>query len=261
MGACSHCGILGHNYVRCPELSREQINAMKQKKKEEKLAAEQRRQARRERQQQQQQQQQQQRQTGILLFQEPNVEHVPVEVRSQYEVINATDHEIVCYSADNDKDQLKRFLYIGSHTSSTFTCFKNKHKISIIPSIEVLNEVHHGDGAPHAKETINIPHEYTTFFDMEMKDFDGSTIVIDTKYDPPKKEIDEWKETALKSYYILKQIEELTSVKKNDEIIIHERYEPISAFIDVIQDIKIPNSCTEVDKERAGIPSALTNIT
>ena len=64
-----------------------------------------------------------------------------------------------------------------------------------------MNEVHHGDGAPHAKETINIPHEYTTFFDMEMKDFDGSTIVIDTKYDPPKKEIDEWKETALKSYY------------------------------------------------------------
>ena len=29
----------------------------------------------------------------------------------------------------------------------------------------------------------------------------------------------------------------------------------------MIQDISMPNNCSDVDKERAGIPSILTNIT
>ena len=32
-------------------------------------------------------------------------------------------------------------------------------------------------------------------------------------------------------------------------------------LIDMIQDISIPNTCSEIDKERAGVPSTLTNIT
>ena len=39
------------------------------------------------------------------------------------------------------------------------------------------------------------------------------------------------------------------------------KYENIEPLIDMFQDIKIPNSCTELDKEIAGVPSTLTNIT
>ena len=34
-----------------------------------------------------------------------------------------------------------------------------------------------------------------------------------------------------------------------------------SPFLDMIKDIKTPESCSEVDKEKAGVPSKLTNIT
>ena len=40
-----------------------------------------------------------------------------------------------------------------------------------------------------------------------------------------------------------------------------DRYENLEPFMDMIQDIQLPNTCTEHDKEMAGIPSALTNIT
>ena len=39
------------------------------------------------------------------------------------------------------------------------------------------------------------------------------------------------------------------------------QYENIEPFIDMVQDISIPATCSEVDKERAGVPSTLTNIT
>ena len=39
-----------------------------------------------------------------------------------------------------------------------------------------------------------------------------------------------------------------------------ERYENLEPFMDMIQDIQMPNTCTEHDKEMAGIV-ALTNIT
>ena len=53
----------------------------------------------------------------------------------------------------------------------------------------------------------------------------------------------------------------MTSQKKGDEFIVNEKYENIEVFIEMIQAIVIPNTCTEADKEKAGIPSALTNIT
>ena len=71
----------------------------------------------------------------------------------------------------------------------------------------------------------------------------------------------QWKELGLKSHYLLKQIENMTSQKKDGEVIVNEKYEPIASFIDMIQDIVVPKQCTEADRERAGIPSVLTNVT
>ena len=84
------------------------------------------------------------------------------------------------------------------------------------------------------------------------------------EYKPPKNELEQWKEFALKSHYLLKEIQKMTTTNKKDEdgdIIYHEKYENIDPFLKIIQDIPIPNTCTEADKEKAGIPSALTNIT
>ena len=39
------------------------------------------------------------------------------------------------------------------------------------------------------------------------------------------------------------------------------KYENIEPFLSMVEDIPIPHTCTEADKEKAGIPSALTNIT
>jgi hypothetical protein len=63
-------------------------------------------------------------------------------------------------------------------------------------------------------------------------------------------ELEKWKEAALKGDYLLKQLIRL-GLDKN------ETYESI---IDLHQDIILPEH-TERDKEIAGIPSELTNIT
>ena len=62
--------------------------------------------------------------------------------------------------------------------------------------------------------------------------------------------MDQWKEAALKSHYLLKQLERLGANQ-------NPNYEPI---MDMIQDINYPDH-DEQDKERAGVSSAFTNIT
>ena len=66
----------------------------------------------------------------------------------------------------------------------------------------------------------------------------------------PKDDEARWRSAALKSRYLLEQMERM-GAKNNPNL------EPI---MDLLQDIEFPG-CSEVDKERAGIPSELTNIT
>ena len=42
-----------------------------------------------------------------------------------------------------------------------------------------------------------------TVFDMNMQEYDGTEIIIDKEYTPPKSEMDLWKECALKSKFLL----------------------------------------------------------
>jgi len=60
--------------------------------------------------------------------------------------------------------------------------------------------------------------------------------------------LNSWKECALKSHYLLKQMERLGAGK-------NPNLEPL---VDMIQDISVPEHSV-VDKERAGIPSEITN--
>ena len=81
---------------------------------------------------------------------------------------------------------------------------------------------------------------------------EGIGFVID-KYDPhyyrDSRNIDQWKRYGLKSMYLLQQIIKLGGMN----------YDNLAPILDMVQDIETP-AHDEADKERAGIPSALTNV-
>lgn len=239
---CSHCGQAGHNYVRCPQLTEEQIKEMKEKKKKEQEEAARRRQERAE--------------TRLRLIEK---EKKLLDI-IRYDVINMTEHEVALYWS-YDGNTFQHFAYSAPKNSSNFTCSKKKTTIVAIPFVEVVYE-----DSVNAKKVIRvdpntgeIPH--TCFFHMKLVDFDGTAIVFDKKYEPPKSELEQWKEYGLKSFYLLKQIEMMTGGTDEDGNVSKEEFENIAPFLDMVKDIQTPKSCSEVDKEKAGVPSKLTNIT
>jgi hypothetical protein len=242
---CSHCHQPGHTYRTCPTITEQQKKEISDRIKAEKEARLQRRQQRQQRQQQQVQQQQVQQQ------------QVQQFVKQNYILSNPMDYEVVLYWGLKDSFNVKRFGYCSSHSSFDFSCIKDIHRIVIIPFMEVQ------DGQDAFKKltiqpsghTPGVPKKYFTVFNMKMMDFDGTDIVIDKEYKPPKTELDQWKECALKSRFLLDQIHKMTGGAKS------EQFSNIEPFIDMVQDISIPETCTEIDKERAGIPSTFTNIT
>ena len=229
---CSYCRLRGHNYSTCPSLTPEQIKEMKDKKKQKKEMAA----------------------LARLEKQKQNT-------RVYYQLINTTDYELVMYWGMNDSHTLHKFSYCGPHSVKPMNCLKYKHRIVIYPFLEVCE-----NGGVNAKNTIHINSSgeapYIHVFDQCMEDYENENITIDVKYEPPKTELDQWKGLALKSYFLLEQIVKISSKKEEDgEIVVNERFEPIEPFIQMVEDISIPDSCNEYDKEMAGIPSHLTNIT
>lgn len=246
---CSHCHGLGHTYRTCPNISEEEKKAKQEEIKQKKLDIERRRREREERRQQAVQR------TELLRRDQQIV------LRISYTISNPMDYEIAIYWGNNFGDQIKLLGYCSPHSSYDFTCIKNNHRIVAIPFLEVCN---HG---PDAQNVIQLSNDgsrtipFTTAFDMKMIDFDGTDIIIDKQYVPPKTEIDEWKEVALKSKYLLDQIFMLTGGTDKDGNVAKKEFENIAPILDMVQDIKMPQNCSEVDKERAGVPSTLTNIT
>jgi len=170
-----------------------------------------------------------------------------------YEVSNTTDLQVVLYWTNADGQGptiLKRFSYANSHSTNSIRCVKDKHRIVGIPFLEVCE-----NDSPNAKDVIQCPSPneipYQTVIDVTLKELEGTNIIIDCEYNPPKKEIDQWKECALKSKYLLEQLIKLGGLK----------YDNLEPILDMVQDISVPASCSEIDKEMAGVPSTLTNIT
>jgi hypothetical protein len=249
---CSHCQQVGHTYRTCPTITEEEKKAKAEeiKKKKEEIA--QRREHRRQREAERQRIQRtfQQRQ------QLPN---------SKYNVSNPMDYEVVIYwtfskpeYGDNYKARV--FSYCGPHSSVSITCKNELHRLIMIPFIEVTVP-----GRVDAINSFRLNQEgnapYQTVFDMKMEEYDGTEIIIDKDYTPPKTEMDLWKECALKSKFLLDQIYMLTGGIDKDGNVSKEEFENIGPMLDMIQDISIPSTCTEIDKEIAGVPSGLTNIT
>ena len=240
---CSHCQQPGHTYRGCPNITAEEKKEKAKKIKEKKEAVAERRRLREERRRGEQER--------ILEAQRIAQENKKIT----YDVANTTDYEIVMYWAHNNDNTLRRFTYCNLHSTTTISCIKNQHRIVVFPFLEVCELQ-----SPNARKKITIPESgelpYVSVFDMKMKDFDGTNIVIDCEYKLKKTEMEEWKECALKSRYLLDQIYTMTGGGKT-----RKEFENIEPMLDMIQDIKIPSTCSELDKEMAGVPSTLTNIT
>jgi hypothetical protein len=247
---CSHCQGIGHTYRTCPTITPQEKEKKEKEIKEKKEAVIQRRIQRVQQQQQQQQQEQQEQQ------EQPDL---PLEnVKTDYNISNMTDSEMVIYWSMNGNDIMKRFLYIKPHTNMPISCIKDKHTLFAFPFLEVSN-----NGSVEAYDEIAIPNAragdrdidfmYTCMFNIKMDEYDGSDIIIDN-YEPIISEIDKWKNSALKAKFLLDQIHKMTGGGKRGE------FENIEPFLDMIQDIEFPET-SEIDKERAGVPSLLTNVT
>jgi hypothetical protein len=244
---CSHCHQTGHTYKTCPTITPEEKSAKQRLLKEKKDLAYQRK-----------------------------MKRIKSSLDNQlvnYEVSNTTNYDMVLYwgisyeyaltdsSVGNKINKIYRFDYLNAHSSHTIKCIKNKHIISIFPFLEVqyndtlnaINEIPLKYGEVGNHNSIIFPHICAT--NLKMKTFEGTHIIIDSDYKPKKNEIDMWRECALKSKFLLDQIHKMTGGGKT-----RKEYENIEVFMDMIEDISVPK-CSEFEKEIAGVPSLLTNIT
>lgn len=245
---CSHCGGVGHNYRRCPTITTEQKAAIERENKEKRRLASQRRQI---------------RQRNFQRFlNEQRMRNQNEEQLVKLKISNMTDYGIVLYMKSKyDCDYIKRLTYMSEHSNYTgMSCLKSSYSIYAFPFIEVYD--HSSTDSNRAIEKIKISisengeiqFPYTCLLNLNLKDLDGDSIVIDCDY-KSKTEVEQWRECALKSKFLLDQIVQMTGGGKT-----LEAYENIEPFLDMVDDIKVP-TCTEFEKEMAGVPSEFTNVT
>ena len=182
------------------------------------------------------------------------------EQKIEYEVHNKTDYDIVLYSGNemNEGEFIQRFAYMSPHSTNRILCLKSKHTIVAFPLLEVNNVDNSIDAIKnipvHSSANSVITFPYTSVLKLKMKDYDGTIIIIDSDYKPKKNELEQWKECALKSKFLLDQMHQMTGGGKT-----MKEYENIEVFLDMVEDIEVPE-CSEFDKEKAGVPSLLTNV-
>ena len=256
---CSHCGQPGHTYRCCPNMTEEQKKAKAEEIKKKKEEVIQRRIQR-----QQREEQRRRRNEELQRQQEESTRQLQLP-KTLFTISNPMDYEVAIYWTYNKPEHgntiiAKHFSYCAPHSSVPMSCKKEIHRIIIIPFLEVVNP-----GRTDAIKTFRLNRNgevpYQTVFDVKLDNYDGADIIIEKDYQPPKSEIDLWKECALKSKFLLDQIYNLTGGVDKDGNVSKEEFENIAPMLDMIQDISIPSTCTEIDKERAGVPSGLTNIT
>jgi hypothetical protein len=231
---CSHCKGAGHNFKGCPTMSQEEkIKKCKENKEKKESIALRRRQI-------------QERYQQALELEKKRKEE-EAKIMKNYEVINKTNNELAMYWGFHDKKLFKHFSYLDARGSRSIRVNQKIHSIYIFHALEIMN--------PTTNEVpknlvIDNNFNYTAVFKMNMKDFDGNIIIIDKEFVPKKNELDQWKESSLKANFLLEQIIKMGGNK----------YENIAPMLDMVEDIIIPQH-SDYDREFAGVPSKLTNIT
>ena len=239
---CSHCGGVGHTYIKCPQLTPEQIKEKKDailKKKEEK------------------EKKKKEKERRLEMYSERDY---VFRNNNMYEVVLYWGYSDLPENQGLNREKLMRTIYIPPMEERVVKIAK-VYRIVILPVLEVVQENN------AAKKILPIDERFNSYFkllDIELDKYPDLTFEFSREYKPPKSDLEQWKEFALKTHYLLKEIQKMTTTNKKDEdghVIYHEKYENIEPFLTMVEDIPIPHTCTEADKEMAGIPSTLTNIT
>ena len=230
---CRICKKVGHNYKTCPDLSSEQRERLIEENKKKKEDTRKRKEERR----------------------KNEISWVKMEVS------NLNEYDIVVYYGFKygaGINSLRAITTIGPYGSTPINVVKNIYRVAAFPLFEVINS----DGGVESVIQGDSISDKVKIFDVYLADYSEENIVIPkTEYKPPKTELDQWKEFGLKNNFILKEIEKLsTYVDKDGVRVAHEKYDTIGSLIEMVQDIKEPK-CSDIDREFAGIPSRLTNIT
>lgn len=151
---------------------------------------------------------------------------------------NQLTNPSVCYwmlERDDSKDysECKSFMNVASQSSAKAKIYNTNTTIIVVKnSNELRTHMYYAD----IKNFI-------------IKEFLISS-VPDNSIITLKDDIEKWKESTLKLNFLIEQLKRL-GIDKNDNY---------SSIIDMHEDIIIPIH-SELDKENAGIPSTLTNIT
>ena len=174
---------------------------------------------------------------------------------------NNSEHTLAIYwTRDLESPILNtrfRFLGVIDSYSHTFMRFANHHRFISTP----LGDLTPRDTMDDSILIINETNPHTIFSDTKVSDIDtidegtldAQCIVFieeNIDYKPSKTVLEQWKEMAFKSYYLLTELDRM-GASKNDNL---------APMMDMVQDITIPVH-TQHDKEFAGVPSTLTNIT
>lgn len=283
---CSHCGLTGHTYRGCPTITPEEKQKKIQENKEKKEQLRLRRESWIQR--------QAEREREIRARQEERERIIRETERyfKSYSFLNPNDYEVALYWGFIPKEEnlpgtrmhpFKMLSYIPSFGETPTKLDYKKHMIVAFPILEVsdpngnaYSEIYGEVPLINEGETSHIdianikfkrshqwmsrnrrrphPGEAKTIYCGKVPENTGNEIEFihlpKVAYKPPKSELDQWKECAFKSYYLLNQLIMLGAKKD-------ENLEPI---LDMVEDIQVPTH-TEYDKEFAGVPSILTNIT
>jgi len=165
-----------------------------------------------------------------------------------YSINNQNEYELTVYIKNIQDDMMKRWFYVEPFGENWRFKARDKDIIMIVPQLEVNDPSTNSSIKSFHVEDLKLK---AVLFHMKLGDYPDKQIIIQhMPYHPPKTKEEQWIEAGLKSHYLLQQIIKLGGMKNSN-------LEPI---LDMVQDIKLPEH-SEHDKERAGIPSGLTNIT
>lgn len=238
---CSHCGLTGHNLVTCRAAGAEDARRLRReegerRQRERREVAERARLEARAR-------QRRERQRLFPSFHIFNDNSYSVSV--YFRRLEAREGEVLSnsYTHWSDIPHFGQFT-IGQENADCHLIF--------IPTDLCINGTHQIPKDHLSQDEIQNLFTVTdiTIGRNNVHQRPNNELYLIREYTPKKNDIQQWRDCALKSLYLLDQLIKL-GAKDNDT------YETI---LDLVQDIPVPPH-EQIDRENAGVPSAFTNIT
>lgn len=187
-----------------------------------------------------------------------HLQHIEEQVRREREQVEQrridrlrlNNHRIF-----NNNNYILRVYYGNIETSTTFKHFFDMGPYETLPfrgypEHTIICIPYNSQTEDRNYQTIELTDETRHYPQFELKDFIDQEIHLIYEYKQAKNELDQWKETAIKSLFLINELKRLGADK-------NPNYE---AIMDMVEDIPVPEM-TEFDKENAGVPSTFTNMT